>query len=52
MLSDSEQRRSVQNRKELLQLTTGSQEEISRHYGIDGPGLATKGLQLLASHSP
>jgi transketolase len=30
---------------------TGSQEEIFRHYGIDGPGLATTARQLLANHS-
>jgi transketolase len=29
---------------------TGSQEEIFRHYGIDGPGLATTARQLLANH--
>jgi transketolase len=27
---------------------TGSQEEIFRHYGIDGPGLADAGRNLLA----
>jgi transketolase len=29
---------------------TGSQEEIFRHYGIDGPGLAAAAHQLLAKH--
>jgi transketolase len=29
---------------------SGSQEEIFRHYGIDGPGLATTARQLLANH--
>jgi transketolase len=29
---------------------TGSQEEIFRHYGIDGAGLATTARQLLANH--
>jgi len=29
---------------------TGSQEEIFRHYGIDGPGLATTARQLLGKH--
>jgi transketolase len=29
---------------------TGSQEEIFRHYGIDGTGLATTARQLLAKH--
>jgi transketolase len=29
---------------------TGSQEEIFRHYGINGPGLATTARQLLANH--
>ena len=27
---------------------TGSQEELFRHYGLDGPGLATAARQLLA----
>ena len=51
MLSESELRKSVQYRKELLQLITGGQEEISLHYGIDGPGLATTAHQLLVKHS-
>jgi transketolase len=29
---------------------TGSQEEIFRHYGIDGPGLASAARTLLAKH--
>jgi transketolase len=29
---------------------TGSQEEIFRHYGIDGPGLATTARRLLVKH--
>jgi hypothetical protein len=29
----------------------GSQEEIFRHYGIDGPRLATTARRLLANHS-
>jgi transketolase len=29
---------------------TGSQEEIFRHYGIDGPGLADTARKLLAKH--
>ena len=29
---------------------TGNQEEIFRHYGIEGPGLATTARQLLANH--
>ncbi len=31
---------------------TGSQEEIFRHYGIDGPGLATTARQLFAKQRP
>jgi transketolase len=27
---------------------TGSQEELFRHYGLDGPGLAATARQLLA----
>jgi transketolase len=29
---------------------TGSQEEIFRHYGLDGPGLAATARQVLAKH--
>jgi transketolase len=29
---------------------TGSQEEIFRHYGIDGTGLATTARQLITNH--
>ena len=31
---------------------SGSQEEIFRHYGIDGPGLAATARRLLASKLP
>jgi transketolase len=29
---------------------TGNQEEIFRHYGLDGPGLAATARKLLAKH--